>query len=166
MAREGLFRRIVDEFGDPLWRVAGGYANDRDDREDLYQDILVALWQAAEGFRGDSSLRTFVYRVAHNRGISHRAYEQRRRHEPVDDDPVVSRLPDPLENVEAEATRTRLLHAIRQLSPTLGQPLMLRLEGLDNAEIAQILGLRPGTVAVRLTRARNALRDHLAEASP
>ena len=62
-------------------------------------------------------------------------------------------------------TRDRLLDAVRQLSPALRQPLMLRLEGLENREIASILDIQPGAVAVRLTRARDALRPLLLDAT-
>ena len=70
----------MEEFGDALWRLTAGYASTEAERKDLHQDILAAIWQALGRFRQESSLRTFVYRIAHNRGVSHRAYERRRTH--------------------------------------------------------------------------------------
>ena len=100
MTLEARFQRVLDEFGDAIWRLTAGYATDPDARQDLRQEILVGLWEALPRFREESSLRTFVFRLAHNRGISHRAYEGRRRHGSLDDRPLSSSLPDPLEHTE------------------------------------------------------------------
>lgn len=159
--RRDLFDRAVSEYGDALWRLTAGYAADRHDREDLRQDIHVALWKALHRFRGDCSLRTFVYRIAHNRGLSHRARMGRRDHRSLDHVVLRDPRPGPAERT-ATARRREVLHeAIRRLSPTYRQTVMLHLDGLTNGEIAEVLGLSAGNVAVRLTRARKALKKIL-----
>ena len=51
--------------------MAGAYEREPAAREDLYQDVLIALWRALPRFRGESSLATFVFRVGHNRAMTH-----------------------------------------------------------------------------------------------
>lgn len=158
--REELFDRTMVEFGDPLWRLTAGYASNEADRKDLYQDILVAIWEALVRFRHESSLRTFVYRIGHNRGLSYRMYEKRRAHGALDEVVIRDPRPGPHEVTEANWRRETLHRAVRGLSPALRQSLMLHLDGLTNPEIAEIVGITEGNVAVRLTRAKKAV-EHL-----
>lgn len=158
--RDELFRRVMADHGAGLWRLTAGYAAHRHDREDLYQDILVAVLTALRSFRGDSSLRTYVYRIGHNRGISHRR-RRTRRPESVPPDDLVARAPSPEAEVVAEARRSELLEAIRDLPHGQRQTMMLHLEGLDHSEIADVLGTTANNVGVRLHRARTAIRGRL-----
>lgn len=158
--RDELFRRVLADHGAGLWRLTAGYASRREDREDLYQDILVAVLTALRTFRGDSSLRTYVYRIGHNRGISHRR-RQRRQPISVPPDDLVSQMPSPDSRVVADADRRRLIEAIRALPHGQRQTMMLHLEGLDHAEIADVLGITPNNVGVRLHRARTDIRRRL-----
>lgn len=149
---------LLAEHGAALWRLAGGYTRDRRDREDLYQEIVLALWLALARFRGECSERTFVFRVAHNRGLTHRERRRRARWEPLaDDDWLPGSAPSPLAAAEASEAHRRLAEAVRRLPASQRQVLMLSLEGLPQREIAAILGIGEGNVAVRLHRARERL---------
>jgi RNA polymerase sigma-70 factor (ECF subfamily) len=158
--RDELFQRVLAEYGAGLWRLTAGYASHREDREDLYQDILVALLTALGRFRGDSSLRTYVYRIGHNVGISHRRLRTR---QPVSmpPDELASPAPSPESEVIADARRARLLEVIRALPHGQRQTMMLHLEGFGHAEIADVLGTTPNNVGVRLHRARKEIRSRL-----
>lgn len=169
--RRRAFLEVLERYGPPLRRLCGVYADSRDDREDLFQEICLALWRALPQFRGEASLRTFVYRVGHNRGLTFRAQARRREAplgdqgrpgdtEPVSPDPPADETADTGQRVEA------LRRAIRGLPPLLREVIVLRLEGLSTPEAAAVLGITENNAAVRLTRARTALRDrlpHLAE---
>ena len=153
-------------FGPALARLAAGYEADPAEREDLVQEIAIALWRALPRFRGECSERTFVYRVAHNRGLTHRA-RRRRRHEPLDHAPEpIDPRPGPEASVLSSQRHERLAHAVRQLDPALRVVVLLTLEGLSNREVAEVVGITENNVAVRLTRARRKLRDLLAESTP
>src|SRR5919109_5428661 len=65
------FDDVLREHGPALWRVIASYAPPGAERDDLAQDVLVAVWQSLQRFRGDSLVRPFVLRIAHNRGLSH-----------------------------------------------------------------------------------------------
>lgn len=128
------------------------------EREDLLQEILFAIWTALPRFRGDCSERTFAFRVGHNRGLTHRA-RRRVAWSNIDHMPPVA---DPRADPEEDATRAqiqeRLGAAIGLLSPPQREVIVLSLEGLSNREVAEVLGTTENNVAVRLTRARKALR--------
>lgn len=163
MSHELDFERVAGEYGAALGRLAAAYERDEHEREDLLQDILFALWRALPSFRGECSERTFVYRVAHNRALTHR-----RRARPLGEDleragPVFDPRADPAERAVASERRQHLLDAVRRLPPSYRQVVTLRLEDLANAEIAEVLGVNENTVAIRLTRARKALAELLTE---
>jgi RNA polymerase sigma factor (sigma-70 family) len=162
------FERILREHGAALSRLAAAYAPDRADRDDLSQEILVAIWRALPRFRGESSERTFVFRVAHNRGIT---YQGRRRHDaPLPEagaaDEVADGGPDPAALLARSRRHRRLVAAVGRLAEPRRQAVVLHLEGLTNREIAAVQGTTEENVAARLARARKALRQLLGEADP
>ncbi len=151
---------ILETYSPVIHRVAASYMPPGAAREDLQQDIAVAVMKAAEAFRGDASMKTYVYRIAHNCGID---AIKRRRVDGVEFDDGRHRAGEPgpeavtLKNERQE----QLAAAIRQLPLSLRQPLILRLEGLSYQEIAEILDLTTNHVGVRLHRAKDALKSEL-----
>ncbi len=155
------YDRILDLLGPALWRVARIYEADAGRQEDLFQEICLAVWKALPGFRGEASERTFVFRIAHNRGLSHSWSRPPAPADPRELDELTDRAPDPEEESLRSQQRDHLLAAIRRLPPVPRQVVTLSLEGLSHREIAEILGISENNVAVRLSRARTALRDLL-----
>jgi RNA polymerase sigma factor (sigma-70 family) len=155
------FERVVQAHGPALRRIAAAWEPDTVAREDLFQEMLIALWRALPRFRGDASERTFVLRVAMNRALSHR-FRRPPRAEPLD---MAAHVADPAKTPEAEASasqeRARLLSAVQSLPLKLRQVITLSLEGLAGGEIADVLGIRENNVHVRLSRARRALQEAL-----
>lgn len=166
-ARDALAARyeaLLRREGAALARVAAAYEPDPARRDDLFQEICLALWRALPRFRGEASERTFLFRIAHNRGLSHRS----RRPAPtaeLDEVTGTAILTDPRPSPEAAARegerRERLRAAVLALPLPLRQVLTLTLEGLSQREVGQVLGISENNVAVRLTRARRALRQTL-----
>src|SRR5919106_213714 len=154
-AYEALLRRYVA----PLRRLAWSYVHDSDSRDDLLQEIAMALWTALPRFRGDSSERTWVYRVAHNTAISFAASRRRRDGREQPGEPT----PEPFAAAKQEGDaiereqRERLWAAVQELPLTERQIIALHLEGLSSSEIESITGVTAGAVATRLTRIRQKL---------
>jgi len=163
-ALEQQFDRILTEHGPAISRLAFNYEAIAGVREELVQEIAMAIWRALPHFRGECSERTFVFRIAHNRGLSH-ASRRRPAHEPLDELTDADHPPDPQPDPEVSAAqshaRARLASAIQALPLAQRQITVLMLEGLSHAEMAEVLGTTENNVAVRLTRAKTALRDAL-----
>jgi RNA polymerase sigma factor (sigma-70 family) len=167
-ATEDRFNRILRELGPALARLAFGYERVAGVREELTQEIALAIWQALPHFRGECSERTFVYRIAHNRGLTH-ACRRQPAHQALDELPQPQEPVDPRPHPEQQAAMThdrdRLRSAIQRLPLAYRQVVMLMLEELSHAEIADVLGITESNVAVRLNRARKALKEALEERS-
>jgi RNA polymerase sigma factor (sigma-70 family) len=162
--RKAAFLRLFGEYAPALARLAGAYAATREDREDLVQEIAAAIWQALPGYRGESSERTWLYRIAHNVAITASIRTRRRAqrevaHEKPPDPPAAGS--DAEQDLLAEEKRRLLLAAIGDLRMPDRQITVLHLEGLSGAEIAEITGLAEGAVSTRLTRIREKLREVL-----
>jgi RNA polymerase sigma-70 factor (ECF subfamily) len=153
-------------YGATLHRLASGYEADSDKRRDLLQEIHLALWRSLASFDGRCSLRTWVYRVAHNAATSY-AIGQRRSHVSawLSLDELAS-VADPAEG-EPAADRhhsvERLLALIQQLKPLDRQVILSYLEGLDAAATAEITGISAGNVATKIHRIKNLLAQRFHE---
>lgn len=161
--RQEQFERMLREHGQALARFASAYERNVSSRDDLVQDIALALWRALPKFRGDCSERTLVFRIAYNRALTH--IERRRGGAvAIDELPEVA---DPAATPEtltaAGQLRNRLLQAVRELPIGNRQVILLLLEGMSHAEISEVLGITEGNVAVRATRARKELRELLGD---
>jgi len=153
---------MLGDFGPSLDRLAAAYEADPAERDDLLQDISFAVWRALPAFRGECSERTFVYRIAHNRGLTHRARRRLRATEPLESVEVVADPgADPEQTTIRNLTRERLQAAVRRLPDGARQVVILSLSGLGAAEIGEVLGITENNAAVRLSRARRALKDLL-----
>jgi RNA polymerase sigma factor (sigma-70 family) len=160
---EQRFNALLAQHGASLARLAASYARGPGEREDLLQDIAMAIWQALPRFREESSERTFLFRIAHNRGIS---YIARRRPLIADIDEemdVQDARPDPATALLNQQEGERLLDAIRCLPVSHRQIVTLTLEDMSYAEIAEVVGISESNVGARLTRARQMLRRLLQE---
>ena len=150
------------DYGPALARLAATYARGKADQYDLLQEIWVAIWRALLSFRGESSERTFIFRIAHNRGITFST--RRRREPPGDSEDLPDPRPDPASALALSHRHDRLMVAVRQLEEPHRQAVMLYLEGFSNRQIAEVQGATENNIAVRLTRARKELRELLGEA--
>jgi len=157
------FNDVLREHAGLLSRIAASYEADLALRDDLLQDMALALWRALPGWRGDAPLRAFVARVAHNRGATHVVGQMRRPAGSALNDDWVEPRHGPEGHAELEERRVRLQDAVRRLPLSLRQAVTLALEGFSHAEIADALGITANSVGVRLNRAKSALKAALGE---
>jgi RNA polymerase sigma-70 factor (ECF subfamily) len=162
--RDALFERMSAEFSAPLARLARAHEADPSLQQDLLQDIHIALWRSLPSFAGRCSLRTWVYRVAHNVAATH--VLRRRRHAAknlvsLDDIDIVSEA----KAIDAAVDEARLLervHAlIQRLKPLDREVFVLYLEGLPVEEIAYIAGLSHTNTGTKLHRVRTLLATEI-----
>jgi RNA polymerase sigma factor (sigma-70 family) len=158
---EDLLRRYVPA----LRRLAWSYERDPAAREDLFQEIALALWTALPRFRGESSERTWLYRVAHNTAITFVSQHRRRaqREHPADETPEPCAAPFQEAHAIERQQREQLWTAVQALPISDRQLVVLHLEGLSAKDIEAVTGITAGAVATRLTRARQKLTALLRE---
>lgn len=141
---------LLATHGPALRRLARVHAPNPADQDDLFQEIAVAIWRSLPGFRGESSERTWIYRVAHNVAATFWTRNRRARGERAHHEVTPGAAPEP-------EARMDLVELVRRLPPFDRQLVTLYLEGLTAPEIADVTGLSATNVAVRLTRARKTL---------
>ncbi|MEO7189888.1 MAG: RNA polymerase sigma factor [Vicinamibacterales bacterium] len=149
----GHFSELMEAYASPIRRLCAAYAESTADREDLFQDIFLAVWRALPDFRGDASVRTWLYRIAHNVALTSRARHRRRqsRESPLEDE-------DAAAGPEMGLRRLALKRAIAAMTPGDRTLTLLWLEGLSAIEIEEVTGVKSATVAVRLSRIRKHLQ--------
>ena len=152
------FHQVLDTWGPALRRLSRGYESDPPRAEELRQEVMLQLWRALESFRGDASLRTFVFRVAHNTAIKHVSKQAKQGPlATMDVEDLSHPAPSREEDLDRHRARQRLLAQVRRLQPLQRELVLLHLEGLPNTEIAEVMGISPSNVSTRMSRLRVAL---------
>jgi RNA polymerase sigma-70 factor (ECF subfamily) len=157
--RDELYETAVREFGRALDRLAAGYEADPERRHDLRQDIHLQLWRSFEVFDGRCSLKTWTFRVAHNTAVSYVDRERRKNAGLVSLEEIErsesgeDREPD----IDRQRALDRLSQLIRRLKPLDRQIVISYLEDMDMATIAEITGLTPANVGMKIHRIKNIL---------
>lgn len=160
-----LYDQAVMAHGPALKRLVRAYEPDRERRQDVLQEVHLALWQSLARFDGRCALGTWVYRVAHNTATS--ICVRRRRHDPqllsIEDLDVAGPAPERERAVDERRALERLLGLIHRLRPLDRQVMLLYLEGLDAQSTSDIVGLSPGNVATKVHRLKKVLAQQFLE---
>ena len=151
---EQQFTQIVEQQKGTIYTVCYLFSKDKDEVNDLFQEVLINLWQGFERFEGRSDVRTWVYRVALNTCISQDRRRRRRS------DVELSMDIDLFRDADADTRQVDLLHKrIQRLQPFDRAIVLLWLEDLSYDEIAQIVGITTKNVSVRLVRIKEQLKQ-------
>ena len=151
--QDGLYERAAAKHRGAVARLACAYEADPDKRADLLQEIHIALWRSFARFNGRCSLRTWVYRVAHNTAASHVLRSRRiRARGLVSLDALEAEPASVPVDADRQVALVRLRELIQRLKPLDRQVITLYLEGEDAATISEVTGLSPGNVAVKVHR--------------
>jgi RNA polymerase sigma-70 factor (ECF subfamily) len=159
-SRDSKFEEALKVFGPALERLARAYEADAETRRDLLQEILIALWQSLEGFDNRCSLRTWVYRVAHNTAASHVSRRLRMKNQFF---VALEDIPEPADGEESENAAVehdalgKIYELIQQLKTLDRQVMLAYLEGMDAAATAEITGLSARNVATKIHRIKHIL---------
>jgi RNA polymerase sigma-70 factor (ECF subfamily) len=154
-------RAVITQFAPALARVVASYERDRALQEELLQEVLMAILSSLPQLAHADKLKPFVFRIAHNRCLSHVAKRMRERahQEPLDD---LAAEAASQEQVLIEQERgERLLEAVRRLTLPYRQVMTLILEDMSYDEIADTLGISVANVGIRVNRAKQQLKELL-----
>ncbi len=166
MSQDDLYDQAFRTFGVSLDRLARSYEADADKRRDLLQEIHFAIWRSLGNFHRQCSLRTWIYRVAHNVAASHVLKHRRINSRPFVGLEELENTPDindPTSCLERQTTLGELYGLIRQLHALDREVVVLYLEGLNAASIAEVTGISSANVATKIHRIKKVLSQKFAE---
>jgi RNA polymerase sigma-70 factor (ECF subfamily) len=158
--QNSLYGEFATVLAAAVERLARGYEANDARREDLVQEIHVAVWRSLANFDGRCSLRTWVYRVAHNVAVSHVVRDSKAGLKNLVGLEQIEDLADPVETeqiVEQRYNLDRLLAFVRSLTPIDRQVILLYLEGEEAVSIGDITGLSASNVATKIHRIKKVL---------
>lgn len=161
------FSQILQQHSALLGRVAATYEANYHLRQELLQEISVAVWQALSKFKGDSSVKTYILRVAHNKAITHVAYHAK---QPRNDsyceveNAEPSHKPSSDEQLEQLQQIQKMLVKVREMPIQTRQVVTMSMEGLSYEEIADVCGISKSNAGVVLNRARKLLLESVQNA--
>jgi RNA polymerase sigma-70 factor (ECF subfamily) len=156
--KELEFIKEIDNCKGLILKLIGLYAYSFSDRNDIYQEILFNAWRGIKSFQGKSKFSTWLYQVALNTIFTYNRTSKKTMGKISDiEDLIVPVAPQ----VEKREDVQRLYQAIRKLAETDRIIITLNLEGYENPEIADILGISPNYVGVKLHRIKNQLQTFL-----
>jgi RNA polymerase sigma-70 factor (ECF subfamily) len=152
---------VIREFGPALARVAASYERDRALREELLQEIFIAIVSALPRLQDPAKLKPFVFRIAHNRSVCHIQQRMREPRSAVEVNEIAAEGPGHEQAMIARERSQKLLEAIRDLTLPQRQVITLLLEDLTYPEIADALGISEANVGIRINRAKQQLKEAL-----
>lgn len=171
---EDAFHYLLTVYQDPIHNLVLHIIDGGRDAADVTQEVFIKVFKGIRYFHGDSSLRTWIYRIAVHEASNHRRGWLRRKirealeldQEAVGLDGILARSPTQPDTPYELAERGERQQIVRRALGSLSQPyrtaLVLReIEDLSYEEIAQVLGISEGTVKSRLMRGRELLRRKL-----
>ncbi len=166
----GAFEELLRLYQGPIYGFVYRLLDDPADAPDVTQEIFLKVFRKINGFRGECSLKTWIYRIAvHEASNRRRWFSRWRRNETsMDHDEVWGMLSDPgdtpYESLQKREQRDLVDAALRGVDERLRSAVVLRdLQGLSYNEIAETLEISLGTVKSRILRGREALKERLVE---
>ncbi|RJE73266.1 hypothetical protein BGP78_03115 [Pseudoalteromonas sp. MSK9-3] len=148
--------KLINNFWPRLSRIASTYEVIPELRQELVQEMAIAIWQSLNSFRGDSSVETFMYKVSHNIGVSH-IKKQVKQIRTTNEDYNILNTPSLEQKATNEQNLKRLMKAIWQLPLIQRQIITLYLDGVKQQDIAEIVGMSENNIAVKISRAKKLL---------
>lgn len=153
---EKSYLQKIEEHKGIILKVVNLYADDPDDRKDLYQEILLQSFSAYARFAGNAKFSTWLYRVSLNVALTF--LNKRKKLATLRSTPANESYVEPSELSERA---DYLYRAIKQLSEIDRSLIMLHLDGFDHTEISEIIGISKGNTTVKLHRIKQQLTQLL-----
>jgi RNA polymerase sigma factor (sigma-70 family) len=142
-----------------IYKVCNLYCSDREDRKDLFQEIVLQVWKSLGSFRHESSLSTWMYRIALNTAITHLKKEKKTLNQQLSLNGI--EIPELNDSDEKEEQLNALFIAIEHLDKIDKSIILLYLEEKSYEEISEITGLSKSNVGVKLNRIKTKLSNTL-----
>ena len=171
---ESAYETLIRQYQQPVYNLVCRLMNDRVDAADVVQEVFLKVFRGIGSFRGNSSLKTWIYRITVNEAHNHRRWFSRHQRQEVSfggeeglapaEDCLTAPGRSPFDYAADGETRALVERALAELNPNFRAAVVLRdIEDLNYEEIAEVLDISLGTVKSRILRGREALRKILEE---
>lgn len=160
MTSQQEFITKIEKHKGIIFKISKMYMDDKDDRDDLFQEITYQVWKAYPNFKGESEFSTWLYRIALNTAIIFLKYEKKRSFIDNEDFSNYKIAEDEYDH-EKEEKLAEMYKAIHQLNAIDKAFIFYYLEDFSGREIAEQMGISEGNVRVKMNRAKNKLKDIL-----
>jgi RNA polymerase sigma factor (sigma-70 family) len=157
---EQEFLQEIEKHKGIIFKISKMYMHQKDDRDDLFQEITYQVWKAYPSFRGGSGFSTWLYRIALNTAIVFLKNEKKRSFIGHEDFPEYTIVQEEFDSVKEEKLNA-MYKAIHQLNAIDKAFIFYYLEDVSGKEIADQMGISEGNVRVKMNRAKNKLKDIL-----
>lgn len=168
------FRELVDEFGKKVHHTCLGLLQNAEDAEDISQEVFVSIYESIQGFKGESKLSTWIYRIAVTRSLEYLRMKNRKKrfaffqqlftNEEGGPGPEAGHFDHPGVQLENKERASILFKAIEQLPENQKSAFVLhKLEGLSYAEIAEVMTTSVSSVESLMVRAKQNLQKKLGD---
>lgn len=145
------FETIYNQYWGRIFRLCMGYVNDEELAKDLCQETFIKVWKNLSSFRGDSAITTWIFRIATNTCLRQIERNKIRISSKLNEDLAEEKLPD-------KESQIKLLYRFISELPEVDRIIIsLELDNINQSEIAQIVGLSPGNIRVRIHRIKDQL---------
>ena len=152
------FENVVKTHERLIYKICRLYGNSEDDRQDLYQDIVIQLWKSYPKFRGEAKLSTWLYRIGLNVAIT-QIRKQKRQIYATDIETLNMEFPEDASHLEETEKFRTMYAAIDKLNDVEKAIVMLYLDDKSYDEMEDILGISNGNLRVKMNRIKEKLRQ-------
>ncbi len=163
--KEEKFNKIISENSERIQRICRYYNSNTTDQQDMYQEILTNIWKSLDNFRGDSTISTWIYRIAVNVSISYttKSIKQSKLYINADTENLNGIIADDNfdDVLKKEQQFEDLQNTINTLSVIDKAMISLMLEGLSMKEISNVIGITEPNVKVKIHRIKTLLKEKL-----
>lgn len=156
-----VYIALFNEYRDKILRLCFAYLDDRSYAEDIFQEVLLAIWIGLRKFRHESAYGTWVYRITVNTIFLFNKREGKRKTEQVSENIIDSSVHEMEQKIHKERKLERLYEAISSLEEFDRILIGLYLEKLKYEEIASILGISANHVGVKISRIKERMQKQL-----
>lgn len=153
-----IFTDLIEEHKKIIYKICNSYCSNKEERDDLAQEIIYHLWKSYEGFNPDMKFSTWMYRIALNVAISfYRKEKASKPHVAITEHLL---LFEETRNIEEEANLNLLLKFINELKEIDRSVMLLYLDDKSHKEIAEITGISESNVATKINRIKDKLKTN------
>ena len=161
--QETQFKAIIESHKDRIYRICCCYVRNDNERKDVFQDVLIHIWESLHTFEGRSEIGTWIYRITVNTCLGYLRTEKRRKR--LFDEtsrPAPDEIPDYAAGDGPQHTEDEVQHlyrCINELQPIDKALISLSLEEVSTKQMAEIIGISEVNVRVKLHRIKKNLKD-------